>query len=551
MNNKRTPHRTPPRPRRDTPGAQRRPTAPRPPKLRVVHEDGDTIVVDKPVGLLTASSTPTDEPTLFDLATRHMLRHGSKRVRLWTIHRLDRDASGLVVFAKSTKAAEHLREELRTQRVHRLFAAVVEGTFDGGDGARDQSIAGIVQDPIRENRDGSVTVVPLENRHSDADAKPAVTHYRVEAQSATHALLKVRLKTGRKYQVRAHLASIGHPIAGDRDFDASANPIRRLALHATELGFVHPTTRDSVRFSSPAPPALRGLIDGQPERSSEDRHHNSDDNRGQKPPADNTSWQAVAEWYGEYQSSARSDHFERVIEPGAERLLGDLAGKRVLDVACGEGSFARRLAESGAHVVGIDAAEDLVGKAQSAADAGLQFVTHDARAIETLEHPEMQEPFDAACCIMAMMNIDPIDPVLAGIASKLQLGAPFVAVILHPAFRSPKRTGWGWTDGPAADQRQHRIVDAYLSPSSDPIVMNPGKAAAGEKPITTWTFHRPLEHYVRAFATAGLLIDAVEEWPSRRTSQPGPRAAEENRARREIPMFMGIRAVKTGRTDPA
>jgi len=77
-----------------------------------------------------------------------------------------------------------------------------------------------------------------------------------------------------------------------------------------------------------------------------------------------------------------------------------------------------------------------------------------------------------------------------------------------------------------------------------PITMNPGKAARGAEPVTTWTFHRPIQTYVRVLADAGLLIESLEEWPSMRRSQPGPRASEEDRARREIPMFLGFRAIK-------
>jgi hypothetical protein len=86
-------------------------------------------------------------------------------------------------------------------------------------------------------------------------------------------------------------------------------------------------------------------------------------------------------------------------------------------------------------------------------------------------------------------------------------------------------------------------VDGYLSPGVSEIVMNPGAAARGSEPVTTLTYHRPLQTYVRALAEAGLLIDALEEWPSLRQSQPGPRAQAENRARREIPMFLTIRAL--------
>ena len=92
--------------------------------------------------------------------------------------------------------------------------------------------------------------------------------------------------------------------------------------------------------------------------------------------------------------------------------------------------------------------------------------------------------------------------------------------------------------------RQYRRVDGYLSPGQFPITMNPGHAAHGAEPVQTWTFHRPVQTYVRLLTEAGFLVEALEEWPSMRKSQPGPRAAEEDRARREIPMFLGIRAIK-------
>jgi hypothetical protein len=115
-------------------------------------------------------------------------------------------------------------------------------------------------------------------------------------------------------------------------------------------------------------------------------------------------------------------------------------------------------------------------------------------------------------------------------------------VILHPAFRAPRQSSWAWDSDETGRARQYRRVDGYLSPGRVRIVANPGGVAAGEKPIETWTFHRPLEHYVRVLAEAGFAIERLEEWTSLRSSQPGPRAAEENRARREIPLFLGLRA---------
>ncbi len=144
--------------------------------------------------------------------------------------------------------------------------------------------------------------------------------------------------------------------------------------------------------------------------------------------------------------------------------------------------------------------------------------------------------FDAATCVLAIQNIHPIVPVFEGIARLLKPGGRLVIVMMHPHFRGSKESHWGWDE---ATQTQYRRVDRYLEPRKSPIVTSPGKKDGRY----TWTFHKPLEMYVKSLARAGLLIDAIEEWPSHKTSQPGPRAAAENTARREIPMFMAIRGV--------
>jgi SAM-dependent methyltransferase len=257
-----------------------------------------------------------------------------------------------------------------------------------------------------------------------------------------------------------------------------------------------------------------------------------------------------------------------VILPGTVRLLDVKRGTRVLDLACGQGILARRLAQLGVEVIGVDASPRLIEAAKRAAASDIpapRFVVGDAREVGSLEIGEV----DAAACVMALMNIEPMGPVLEGVAARLKTGGGFVAVVLHPAFRSPGQTSWGWAGGSPApampahprqtDRRrpargvassvppkQYRRVDGYLTPAQSPIVMNPGAVARGQAPVTTMTFHRPIQAYINAFARAGLLVNAMEEWPSLRTSQPGPRAAEENRSRREIPMFLALRGVKLG-----
>jgi SAM-dependent methyltransferase len=267
-------------------------------------------------------------------------------------------------------------------------------------------------------------------------------------------------------------------------------------------------------------------------------------------------WDHVAGWYEGLVGGNRSDFHENVVLPGVVRLIGPRPGLRVLDIACGEGVLCRRLARLGAECTGVDASGRLVqaaGKlaARLPAEHRPRFAVGDARDLGAVpELARARESFDAASCVLALMNMDPFEPVLDGAAEMLKPGGLFVAVVLHPAFRSPGQTSWGWDaaappePGSPPAVRQYRRVDAYLSIASRVIVMNPAQAAEGKPAVTTVTWHRPIEVYVHAFASAGLLIDALEEWPSHRVSQPGPRAAEEDRARREIPMFLALRARK-------
>jgi len=265
-------------------------------------------------------------------------------------------------------------------------------------------------------------------------------------------------------------------------------------------------------------------------------------------------WDHVAGWYEGLVAGKRGDFHENVVLPGVVRLLECFPGQRVLDIACGEGVLCRRLAQLGVACTGVDASGQLVEAARKLAahlpaEHRPRLAVGDARHLGAVpELAKARESFDAASCVLALMNMDPFEPVLHGAAAMLKPGGLFVAVVLHPAFRSPGQTSWGWDAAAPAEPgsppavRQYRRVDAYLSIARRAIVMNPAQAAEGKPAVTTVTWHRPIEVYVQAFASAGLLIDTLEEWPSHRVSEPGPRAAEEDRARREIPMFLAMRA---------
>lgn len=607
------------------------------PNVPIVYEDDDVLVIDKPAGLATVPPPGQDSENAFSLVKRHVRNAKKQRgTRAWIIHRLDREASGLLVFAKTEAAFEALKDEFRTKRVRRLYATVVEGAMPiakAGTGAGAEWRT--VQSFLAEDRDGIVhsTESPTRARRDmddDADAaKRAVTHYRVLATGHNRSLLQVRLETGRKNQIRVHMADEKHPIVGDFRYGSKSDPINRVCLHAAELGFHHPATSRLLRFTSEVPYTFRMLVGMTKNEelptgedvATEDMRGGNDEDRipaptgsredtdlkptGSNPSASvvktlarsaedpgsadktdtsvgkSSSWDHVAEWYDQLVGERGSDHHERVILPGTLRLLGDVRGKRVLDVASGQGILCRRLAASGASTSGVDAAPRLIALAKSQpSERPIAYHVGDARRLTEV----VPGTFDAVTCIMALMNIDPLGPVMEGVASRLVSGGAFVAVMLHPAFRAPGQTSWGWEEiappefprrdgheprgrergpergrdrrpGPPSkhghgrsqersDVRQYRRVDGYLSPAEREIVMNPGRVASGGKAITTMTYHRPIQSYVSALAAAGLLVDALEEWPSLRKSQPGPRAAEENRIRREIPLFLAIRAVK-------
>ncbi len=542
---------------------------------RIVHEDADLLVVDKPAGLISARPNDTTGSTLFHHVRRYLRRQGpGRRDAGWVVHRLDRDVSGLLVFAKTEPAYLALKDQLKRRQVRRRYLALVEGEMPVTPAGPWPFIDAFLTDagPTRPVRWSHKP--PPDNAIGPGREGPqrAVTYYRVLAVGGGRSLVLVRLETGRKHQIRAHLASLGHPVVGDRLYGPRGD---RLALHAWELVFAHPVTGEALRFTSAPPaelfraPGLDASILSQVE-AEQPPEAPAPPPAGREAPARpareaEAGWDHVAGWYERLVGERRSDYHEALVLPGVLRLMAARPGERVLDVACGEGVLCRRLAELGVSAVGVDASEQLIEAGRRlarplATKARPELLVGDARKL--LELPALAKgrgAFDAACCVLALMNIEPFEPVLQGVTALLRPGGTFTAVILHPAFRNPGHTSWGWTEpaepkapprgkGPGGRRgskprpfKQFRRVEAYLSAMHRQIVMNPGQAAHGQPAITTVTWHRPMQTYVKAFAEAGLLIDALEEWPSHRVSEPGPRAAELDRARREIPLFLALR----------
>ncbi len=221
--------------------------APWPLELRVVHEDDDLLVVDKPAGMLVHPVLRGQTGTLANgVAHRDLLR--GIRARVHPVHRLDRDTSGLVLFARTPLAHRRLDGQLRDHTLRREYLALA--------GGRVRDDAGIVDAPI-----GRDPAEPA-RRAVRPDGAPARTRFRVLERFADATLLRLELETGRTHQARVHLRHLGHPILGDPVYGpAGPPPIGRQALHAAGLALTHPSTGAPAVFHSPPPPDLAELLE--------------------------------------------------------------------------------------------------------------------------------------------------------------------------------------------------------------------------------------------------------------------------------------------------
>jgi 23S rRNA pseudouridine1911/1915/1917 synthase len=216
------------------------PPAPFPSQLRLIHEDDDVLVIDKPPGLLTIATEQQRERTAYRLLRDWMETRGG---RVFVVHRLDQETSGLLVFAKSFTAKRKLQAQFEARAPERVYIARVEGLVAQDEG----TLSG------RLTQDRSLRVKPVS---AGRQGKEAITQYRVLDRGRDTTLLELSLVTGRRGQIRAQLAAFGHPVVGDRAYGSRRDPLRRLALHATRLAFVHPSGRRVV-FDSPAPASWR------------------------------------------------------------------------------------------------------------------------------------------------------------------------------------------------------------------------------------------------------------------------------------------------------
>lgn len=216
-----------------------------PPELTVVYEDDHLIAVNKAAGLLTVSTAKERERTAQAFLNEYLRLKGF-RDRIHVVHRLDRDTSGVMLFAKSFDVRQKLKDIFAAHDIDRVYHAIVERPMEHERGTFRSYLA----------EDDTFTVRSVA---SERKGKLAVTHYRVLRQGLRYAYLEVTLETGRKNQIRVHLSEHGHPVIGDERYGAQTSPIRRLGLHAHLIGFSHPVTGKKMTLTAPVPDSFRTL----------------------------------------------------------------------------------------------------------------------------------------------------------------------------------------------------------------------------------------------------------------------------------------------------
>ncbi len=214
--------------------------------IKVVYEDQWIVVVEKAVGILSqmVGHSPHNVKTLLDKYFRATHQHCTAHV----VHRLDRDTSGLMVYAKNVETQQLLEHHWHEMVYDRRYVAVVSGAIEQQQGT--------IESFLKETRDYTTYSSPTDN-----GGKYALTHYFTLDVSDRYSLVEFRLETGRKNQIRVHAADIGHPVCGDSKYGNGSNPLHRLCLHAFLLCMVHPVTHERMEFQTPIPTAFRKLFD--------------------------------------------------------------------------------------------------------------------------------------------------------------------------------------------------------------------------------------------------------------------------------------------------
>lgn len=204
--------------------------------LKIIYEDKDLLVIDKPYGMLTIATDKNEPLTAYRLASEYVKKQNSLN-KIFVVHRLDRDTSGVLMFAKNERTQKQFQDGWNQNVIDRNYIAIVEGVVN----KEEDTIKSFLQ----ENK--------TTHMYSSSTGLEAITHYKVIRRMKENTVVSVRLDTGRKNQIRVHMLDIGHPIVGDRKYNAKTNPLKRMGLHAYRLAIKNPVTEKEFNFEAELP----------------------------------------------------------------------------------------------------------------------------------------------------------------------------------------------------------------------------------------------------------------------------------------------------------
>jgi SAM-dependent methyltransferase len=247
------------------------------------------------------------------------------------------------------------------------------------------------------------------------------------------------------------------------------------------------------------------------------------------------SWDGVATWYTGWVGRAGSNHHRRLAIPGILDLLAITHGEHLLDLGCGPGVLAPHIERLGARYTGVDTSPKLLAFARRHHGRTARFLQADATTLSSDTHISPSS-FDAVSFLLSIQDIEPLDGALRSAAWALRPTGRVAILMTHPCFRVPRQSGWGWD---ARRKLQYRRVDRYLTALAVPM-----KEYVGRRRGTTRSYHRPLAAYINGLVENGMLIDRIDEIAGEGIGAVSANGPAGNTESREIPLFLGLRAVK-------
>ena len=214
--------------------------------IKILFEDPYLIVIEKNTGILSIATEKEKEQTAYSILSQHV-KDQNPTNKIFVVHRIDKDTSGVMIFAKSEEIQSLLQKDWNDTILERTYLAIVEGEIT--------KPKGTIVSYLRESK-----ALKVYSSKSPNEGQKAITHYKVIKKNAKYTMLELNLETGRKNQIRVHMQDIKHSIIGDKKYGSTINPISRLGLHAKVLSFIHPISKEPMRFETPVPKAFLKLF---------------------------------------------------------------------------------------------------------------------------------------------------------------------------------------------------------------------------------------------------------------------------------------------------